>query len=206
MYVEKLTDLANKRNISKLVIEIVSKEIKSTNLEISYGGSPGYKSRILLIHSRYVYRNIDGKKIFKQDRFMDLEEYVKYGLREYVNRRSDVFWALLVGLTGIIGLLVISLPKIRNFINKVKKMIDEDGDLVYLLISREGVIIPLLKISKDNNKIVIFSGLALSLKIAGYYIVRLSYPDTYTSWEDALGLEQDPKLEVVSEPAQLGSL
>ena len=206
MYVEKLTDLANKRNISKLVIEIVSKEIKSTNLEISYGGSPGYKSRILLIHSRYVYRNIDGKKIFKQDRFMDLEEYVKYGLREYVNRRSDVFWALLVGLAGIIGLLVISLPKIRNFINKVKKMIDEDGDLVYLLISREGVIIPLLKISKDNNKIVIFSGLALSLKIAGYYIVRLSYPDTYTSWEDALGLEQDPKLEVVSEPAQLGSL
>ena len=206
MYVEKLTDLANKRNISKLVIEIVSKEIKSTNLEISYGGSPGYKSRILLIHSRYVYRNIDGKKIFKQDRFMDLEEYVKYGLREYVNRRSDVFWALLVGLTGIIGLLVISLPKIRNFINKVKKMIDEDGDLVYLLISREGVIIPLLKISKDNNKIVIFSGLALSFKIAGYYIVRLSYPDTYTSWEDALGLEQDPKLEVVSEPAQLGSL
>lgn len=206
MYVEKLTDLANKRNISKLVIEIVSKEIKSTNLEIFYGGSPGYKSRILLIHSRYVYRNIDGKKIFKQDRFMDLEEYVKYGLREYVTRRSDVFWALLVGLTGIIGLLVISLPKIRNFINKVKKMIDEDGDLVYLLISREGVIIPLLKISKDNNKIVIFSGLALSLKIAGYYIVRLSYPDTYASWEDALGLEQDPKLEVVSEPAQLGSL
>jgi len=108
-----------------------------------------------LIHSRYVYRNIDGKKIFKHDRFMDLEEYVKNGLREYVARRSDVFWALLVGLTGVIGLLVVSLPKIRNFISRVKKMIDEDCDLVYLLIAREGITIPLIKISNNNNKLVI---------------------------------------------------
>jgi len=187
----------------KLIIEVVKRDIKSNSLEISYDCSPGCKSRILLIHSRYVYRYIDGKKIFKHDKFMDLEEYVKNGLREYVAKRSDVFWALLVGLTGVVGLLVVSLPKIRNLISRVKKMIDEDGDPVYLLLPREGITIPLLKISSNNNRVVIFPWLALSLKIAGYYIVRLTYPDIHASWEDALGLEQDPKIEVVSEPIQL---
>jgi len=206
MHLEELTTLANKKNVTKLIIEVVRRDIKPNSLEISFECSPGCKSRVLLIHSRYVYRNIDGKKIFKHDRFMDLEEYVKNGLREYVARRSDVFWALLVGLTGVIGLLVISLPKIRNFISRVKKMIDEDGDSVYLLIAREGITIPLIKISNNNNKLVISPWLALSLKIAGYYIVRLTYPDINVSWEDALGLEQDPKIEVVSEPIQLESL
>jgi len=206
MYLKELATLANKKNITKLVIEVVRRNIKSNSLEISFDCSPGCKSRILLIHSRHVYKNVDGKKIFKHDRFMDLEEYVKNGLREYVPRRSDVFWALLVGLTGVIGLLVVSLPKIRNLISRVKKMIDEDGDHIYLLIPREGITIPLLKISNNNNKVVIFPWLALSLKIAGYYIIRLTYPDMYVSWEDALGLEQDPKLEVVSEPIQPGSL
>lgn len=205
MQLDKLTALIHKRKMQKLIIEVLNRDIESCDLEISYSSPPGYKSRILLIHSRYVYTGANSKKIFKQDKFMDLEEYVKKGLREYVTRRSDLFWALLIGLTGVIGLLAINLPKIRNIVNNVKKMIDEDGDLVYVLRHRMGLIIPLLKISIDSNEMVIFHGLAFSLKVAGYYIVRVTYPDGYASWEDALGLEQDPKIEVISEPILMGS-
>ncbi len=202
MQLEELSSSINKRNLQKLILEIVNNNIRSSDFEISYTSMPGYKSKILLIHSRYVYRGLDGKRFFKHDKFMDLEEYVKKGLREYVAGRSDVFWALLISLTGVIGLLIIIIPKIRSIVNKVKKMIDEDGDIVYMLMHGKNLTIPLLKTSIANNKILVFNGLALSLKIAGYYIVRLTYPDSYVSWVEALGLEQDPKIDVISEPFQ----
>lgn len=124
MQLEKLTTQISKRNLRKLILEIVSNDIRSGDLEIPYTSMPGYKSKILLIHSRYVYRGLDGKRFFKHDRFMDLEEYVKKGLREYIARRSDVFWALLIGLTSVIGLLIINIPKIRSIVNK-KEVISE---------------------------------------------------------------------------------
>ncbi|MCS7126652.1 MAG: hypothetical protein NZ929_07075 [Aigarchaeota archaeon] len=205
MYSYEIIDLARKRDVLRLSIEVIRQNIHSSNLEISNKPSIGCRSSILLIHSRYVYTNIDGKKVFKMEKFMELEEFVKKNLREYSSRRSDAFWALLIGLTGVLGLIAINIPRLRDIKKRVKRMVDEDGDMVYVTMSSEGLMIPLLKISRSNYKIIIFSSLASALKIAGYYIIRLTYPDSYSSWEEALGLEQDPRIEVISEPDRLVS-
>ncbi|MEN2973948.1 MAG: hypothetical protein ABDH32_00005 [Candidatus Caldarchaeales archaeon] len=181
-------------------LEVIHQNIPSSNLEISYSTPIGYRSKILLIHSRSVYVNIDNKRVFKIEKFMDIEEYVKRGLREYVARRSDTFWALLIGLTGLIGLIAFHIPRLRDLRSRIRRMVDEDGDRVYVFMSREGLMIPLIKISTANNKLVIYSALASALKIAGYYIVKFVYPASYVSWEEAIGLEQDPKIEIISEP------
>lgn len=199
---QALEELARRRDVLRLSLELARLNLGGGGLEIKLEPPEGWKSVVLLIHSRHVLTNIDGKRVFRPDRLMELEEYVRRGLREYRARKGEAFWALLIGLTGVVGLLAANLPELLGLRRRarIKRWLDEEGNLVYMASGPGGLMIPLLKVNRDGKHVLVEPALALALRSSGYYLVKLTYPEGYVSWEEAVGLEADPRLEVVMEP------
>ena len=177
----------------------------SEKLVFELSSDEDWREVLLTIHSKYVLENTDGKKIFKPGRFEELETFVRKGLHSFPHYRSEVFWALLIGLAGVFGLIAAYVPEILRLKSRarIKRWIDEEGHTIYLASVKE-LMIPLLKLSRDRRIIIVEPALVSALKYSGHYLVKLSYPAGYASWEEAIGLEADPKLEVVMNPEQLG--
>lgn len=161
------------------------------------------KQVILVAPRGSVFLMPDGRRIFTPNRLAEIEEYGKGGLRTIRTIQNDALWALLVGLSGFFGLvfawMMPRLPIGRDKA-KVKRFIDERGDIVYVARSPDGGMAHLLTVASDRRRYLIHEPLSNAICKMGHYVIRLTYPASVASWREVMGLEVDPKVEVILDP------
>ena len=84
--------------------------------------------------------------------------------------------------------------------SKVNRFMDENGDIVYIAKSHEGRMAHLISVSSERNWFIIHEPMASAMSKMGHYVIRLTYPASAISWREVLGLEIDPKVEIILDP------
>jgi hypothetical protein len=161
------------------------------------------KQVILVAPRGSVFIMPDGRRVFTPNRLAELEEFTGEGLRSIRTIQKDVIWATLVGLSGIFGIMLAwILPRIRFRKDKakIKRFLDENGDIVYMARHPEGNLTHLLTVGSDRIRYLIHEPLASSLARMGFYVILLTYPSSATSWREVLGLDIDPRVEIIMDP------
>ncbi len=161
------------------------------------------KQVLLVAPSGKVLMLPNGRRIFEPNYLMELEEYVLSGLRQSRFIRNDVVWALVVGLTGLFGLIIASLvPRLRRNPDRshIERWIDEKGNTVFVAKDPGGFVAHLMTVSYDRRYLELFEPLVNSVARSGYYILKFSYPASVLSWTEALGVEVDPRIDVIVDP------
>jgi len=163
------------------------------------------KQVILIAPRGSVYIMPDGRRVFTPNRLSEIEEFMNGGLRSIRTIQNDVIWATLVGLSGMIGLIFAwVLPRIsfRKDRAKIRRFLDENGDIVYMARQPEGNLTHLLTVGSERIRYLIHEPLSSSLTKMGFYVILLTYPASTTSWREVLGLDIDPKVEILLDPNQ----
>jgi hypothetical protein len=162
------------------------------------------KQVILVAPRGSVFLMADGRRIFTPNRLMEIEDYIKGGMRSVRTIQNDLLWALLIGLSGLVGLLVAwSMPRMKIWKDKakIKRFIDERGDIVYVAQGPDGEMAHLLSVGSDRRYYRIHEPLSNAMFKTGHYIIRLTYPASVVSWKEVMGLEVDPKVEIMMDPS-----
>lgn len=60
----------------------------------------------------------------------------------------------------------------------------------------------LISVNSDRKWYVIHESMASAMSKMGHYVIRLTYPTSAESWREVLGLEIDPKVEIILDPIQ----
>ncbi len=161
------------------------------------------KQVILVAPRGSVFLMPDGRRVFTPNRLMEIEDYTKGGMRSIRTIQNDLLWALLIGLSGLVGLLVAwSMPRVKIGKDKakVKRFIDERGDIVYIARGPDGELAHLLSVGSDRRHYKLHEPLSSAMFKTGHYIIRLTYPASVVSWKEVMGLEVDPKVEILMDP------
>lgn len=200
-----LEHLTKKRRIADLSIAMLKFQVLPRNeIEITRNDNELTKHVILIAPKESVLIMPDVSRVFIPNRLSEIEEYVKGGLRSIKTIQNDTLWALLVGLSGMLGLVFAwAIPRVRFFRDKSKinRFMDENGDIVYIAKSPDGRLAHLISVGSDRKWYLLHESLASALSRMGHYVIRLTYPATATSWREVLGLEIDPKVEIMLDPA-----
>jgi len=163
------------------------------------------KQVILVAQRGSVFIMPNGRRIFTPNRLIEIEEFAKNQFRIFHSIQNDALWALLVGLSGFLGIIFAwMIPRIPfgKDQSKIKRFLDEQGDIVYIAKSPDGGMAHLLSVSSDRKNYMIHEPLANAICDTGHYVVRFTYPASVATWKEMLGLEVDPKVEVMLDPAQ----
>lgn len=200
-YVEKL---AKQKRLVDLSIALLNlKILPISEMEISLQNYGDLREVLLVAPKGKVLTMPDGRKIFHTNSLMELEEFVDSGMRRVKRVQNDVVWAILVGLFGLFGLIFGSLPSlfpIKKDKAKIRRWIDERGNIVYVAEDSSGALAQLLLASFDRRYYKIYQPLVNALKLGGYYLLKFTYPADATSWREVLGLQIDPEIKVIIEP------
>ncbi len=199
-----LEQLEKKNRVVDLSVALLKFQVLPRGpVEISSAENELEKQVILVAPRGSVFLMPDGRRIFAPKRLMEIEEYVKGGVRSVRSIQNDTLWALLIGLSGILGLAFAwSMPRVKIWKDKAKirRFIDENGDIVYVAQSPDGEMAHLLSVGSDRRHYKIHEPLSNAMSKTGHYILRFTYPSSVVSWREVLGLEVDPKVEIMMEP------
>ncbi len=206
---EKLTvieRLTSKNRTVDLSIALLKFQLLSRNAVNINREDTEYEKQVILISPRgSVLIMPDGRRVFNLNSLTEIEEYVKSGLRKIKTIQNDFLWALIVGLSGLAGLILAKIiPRLhlRSDKAKVIRFIDEIGDIVYIARSPDGNMAHLLTVDVDKRRYRIHEPLANSICRMGHYLIRLTYPASALTWKEVLGLEIDPKVEIIIDPTK----
>jgi hypothetical protein len=201
-----LKNLQKKNRIVDLSVALLKFQILNQDaVEITSEENKLEKQVILVAPRGSVFLMPDGRRIFTPNKLTEIEEYIKGGIRSVRTIQNDALWALLVGLSGMLGLAVAWLmPRLRISRDKakIKRFIDEVGDIVYIAKSPDGGMAHLLSVSSDRRFYRIHEPLTNAMIKTGHYVIRLTYPASVASWRELLGLEVDPKVEIMMDPQE----
>lgn len=146
----------------------------------------------------------NGRRIFDPNALVDIEDHVRRGFRQIKHLQNDMAWATLVGLSGVFGLafesFLSSLFSRRKDKAQVRRWIDERGNAVYVAKDSNGMMAHLMAVGFDRRYYMLYEPLVNALLKTRHYVLRFTYPATATSWQQALGLEVDPQIEVLLDP------
>lgn len=199
-----LETLTKKNRIVDLSVALLKFQVLSRSaVNISREETESEKQVILIAPRGSVFIMPDGRRVFTPNRLAEIEEYIKGGLRSIRTIQNDALWATLVGLSGLLGLIfawIVPRLPLRKDKAKIKRFLDERGDIVYMAKSPSGNLTHLITVGSDRMRYLIHEPLASAISKMGYYVIRLTYPATATSWREVLGLEIDPKVEILLDP------
>jgi hypothetical protein len=202
--IENAERLVKQKRLIDLSITLLKlKILPIKEIEINLQNYEDVREVLLVAPKGKVLTMQDGRKIFHINSLMELEEFVDNGMRRVRRVRSDVVWAALVGIFGLFGLIFGSLPplfSIRKDKAKIRRWIDEKGNIVYVAEDPSGSLAHLLLASFDRRYYKIYEPLASTLKLGGYYLLKFTYPASASSWQEVLRLQIDPEIEVLLEP------
>ncbi len=199
-----LERLTKKNRVADLSVALLKFQVLSRDaIDISREDTDVDKQVILVAPRGSVFIMPDGRRVFTPDRLAEIEEYVKEGLRTIRTVQNDSLWAVIVGLSGLIGLIFTwTIPRIPIGKDKakIKRFIDDRGDIVYIAKSSDGGMTHLISVGSDRKHYLIHEPLASAISKMGHYVVRFTYPASVSSWKEMLGLEVDPKVEIMLDP------
>ncbi len=200
-----LEQLEKKNRIVDLSVALLKLQVLPRGpIEITSQEDELEKQVILVAPRGSVFLMPDGRRIFTPNRLMEIEDYLKVGLRSVRSIQNDLLWALLIGLSGLLGLLVAwSMPRVKIGRDKakIKRFIDERGDIVYVARTPDGEMAHLISVGSDRRHYRIHEPLSNAMFKTGHYIIRLTYPASVVSWKEVMGLEVDPKVEIMMDPS-----
>lgn len=196
--------LMKKKRIADLSIAMLKFQVlPRKEIKITINNDELTKQVILIAPKESVLFMPDGRRVFIPHKLNELEIYVKSGLRTIRTIQNDNLWALLVGLSGMLGLIFAwAIPRFRIWRekSKVNRFMDENGDIVYIAKNSEGRMAHLISVSSERNWFIIHEPMASAISNMGHYVIRLTYPASAISWREVLGLEIDPKVEIILDP------
>lgn len=200
-------DLTKRNRLIDLSVALLRFQILPRNATSITRYENEMEKQVILVAQRgSVFIMPNGKRIFSPDKLIEIEEFAKNQFRIFRSIQNDALWALLVGLSGFLGILFVwMIPRIPlgKDRSKVKRFIDEQGDIVYIAKSPDGSMAHLLSVSSDRKNYLIHEPLTNAICDTGHYVVRFTYPASVATWKEMLGLEVDPKVEVMLDPAQV---
>lgn len=137
-----LESFQKKKKIADLSIAMLKFQVlPKKEIDITINDNELTKQVILIAPRESVLLMPNGKRIFIPNKLNELEEYVKSGLRTIRTIQNDSLWAILVGLSGMLGLVFAwAIPRLRMWRDrtKVNRFMDENGDIVYIAKNHEG--------------------------------------------------------------------
>lgn len=201
-----LESFQKKKKIADLSIAMLKFQVlPKKEIDITINDNELTKQVILIAPRESVLLMPNGKRIFIPNKLNELEEYVKSGLRTIRTIQNDSLWAILIGLSGMLGLVFAwAIPRLRMWRDrtKVNRFMDENGDIVYIAKNHEGRMAHLISVNSDRKWYIIHESMASAMSKMGHYVIRLTYPASAVSWQEVLGLEIDPKVEIILDPVQ----